>query len=108
MLHSLYPEMPSPVSPVSPMYYFGPPEALRGLALAPPMVGPPSYPYFQAPHDIQPDPEADAEENQAKLIKQIEFYFRWLHCTHLQFQEYLLNSVLMLINDFFPFDLQQG
>ncbi|TVU44253.1 hypothetical protein EJB05_03689 [Eragrostis curvula] len=70
-------EMPSPVSPVSPMYYFGPPpppEALRGMALAPPM-GPPAYPYFQAPHELQPEPEADAEENQAKLLKQIEFYF---------------------------------
>jgi la-related protein 1 len=72
--------MPSPVSPVSPMYYFGPPpppEALRGMALAP-MVGPPAYPYFQALHEPQPDAEADAEDNHAKLLKQIEFYFRWL------------------------------
>jgi la-related protein 1 len=47
-----------------------------------PMVGPPAYPYFQALHepqpDAQPDAEADAEDNHAKLIKQIEFYFRWL------------------------------
>ncbi|KAK3145411.1 hypothetical protein QOZ80_3BG0252510 [Eleusine coracana subsp. coracana] len=71
-------EMPSPVSPVSPMYYFGPPpppEALRGMTLAPPMVGPPAYPYFQAPHESQPDSDADAQENQAKLLKQMEFYF---------------------------------
>ena len=71
------PEMPSPVSPVSPMYYVGPPpppEALRGLAFAPPMVGPPAYPYFQPPAD----PDADAQD-QAKLLKQIEFYFRSIH-----------------------------
>jgi hypothetical protein len=84
LIEFVYPEMPSPVSPVSPMYYFPPPpppEALRGMPLAP-MVGPPAYPYFQALHepqpDAQPDAEADAEDNHAKLIKQIEFYFRWL------------------------------
>jgi hypothetical protein len=47
------------------------------MALAP-MVGPPAYPYFQALHEPQPDAEADAEDNHAKLLKQIEFYFRWL------------------------------
>ncbi|WVZ61367.1 hypothetical protein U9M48_011259 [Paspalum notatum var. saurae] len=83
-------DMPSPVSPVSPMYFYGPPpppEALRGLALAPAMVGPPAYPYFQAPAEPQPEPEPelepkpepepepDAEEQRAKLLNQIEFYF---------------------------------
>lgn len=79
--------MPSPVSPVSPIYFYGPPppEALRGLALAPPMVGPPAYPYFQAQPEPQPepepqpDPEPDAEEERVKLLKQIEFYFRSPH-----------------------------
>ena len=71
--------MPSPVSPVSPIYFYGPPppEALRGLALAPPMVGPPAYPYFQA--QPEPEPQPDAEEERVKLLKQIEFYFRSPH-----------------------------
>ncbi|PAN43917.1 hypothetical protein PAHAL_9G002900 [Panicum hallii] len=75
-------DMQSPVSPVSPIYFYGPPpppEALRGLALAPPMVGPPAYPYFQAPSEPQPEPEPepqpDAEEERTKLLNQIEFYF---------------------------------
>lgn len=76
--------MPSHVPPI---YFYGPPpppEALRGLALAPPMVGPPVYPYFQAPTaepqpEPEPEPEPDVEEERTKLLKQIEFYFRWLH-----------------------------
>jgi la-related protein 1 len=77
-------DMQSPVSPVSPIYFYGPPpppEALRGLALAPPIVGPPAYPYFQAPSEPQPEPEPepqpqpDAEEERTKLLNQIEFYF---------------------------------
>lgn len=75
-------DMSSPVSPVPPIYFYGPPpppEALRGLALAPHMIGPPTYPYFQAPAETQPEPEPepepDAEEERAKLLKQIEFYF---------------------------------
>ena len=75
--------MQSPVSPVSPIYFYGPPpppEALRGLALAPRMVGPPAYPYFQAPSEPQPEPQPqpDVEEERSKLLNQIEFYFRWL------------------------------
>ncbi|KAG8061909.1 hypothetical protein GUJ93_ZPchr0003g18221 [Zizania palustris] len=79
-------EMHSPVSPVSPMYYVGPPpppEALRGLPFAPPMVGPPPYPYYQPSHEPEPSPEpepepnadADAQDRRANLLKQIEFYF---------------------------------
>ncbi|ONM11755.1 ABC transporter G family member 3 [Zea mays] len=75
----MFHDMPSPMSPVSPIYFYGPPppEALRGLPLAPPMVGPPAYPYFQAQPEPepQPDPEPDAEEERVKLLKQIEFYF---------------------------------
>ncbi|CAM0146764.1 unnamed protein product [Urochloa decumbens] len=76
----MYHDMTSPVSPVSPIYFYGPPpppEALRGLALAPPMVGPPAYPYFQAPSEPQPEPEPelDVEKERAKLLNQIEFYF---------------------------------
>lgn len=99
MTHFL--EMPSPVSPVSPMYYFGPPhpEALRGLALAP-MVGPPAYPYFQAPHESHPDSEADAEENQAKLLKQIEFYFRWLLNLPAVLTRFAYHEELLFISDF--------
>jgi la-related protein 1 len=72
-------------SPVSPIYFYGPPppEALRGLAIAPPMVGPPAYPYFQAQPEPQPEPQPDAEpdveEERVKLLKQIEFYFRSPH-----------------------------
>uniref|UniRef100_A0A0D9W1M7 HTH La-type RNA-binding domain-containing protein n=1 Tax=Leersia perrieri TaxID=77586 RepID=A0A0D9W1M7_9ORYZ len=77
-------EMPSPVSPVSPMYYVGPPpppEALRGLPFPPTMVGPPPYPYYQPMPDPDPEPEPEPEpdenpqDHRAKLLKQIEFYF---------------------------------
>ncbi|KAL6909337.1 hypothetical protein ACP4OV_001618 [Aristida adscensionis] len=81
----LFHEMPSPVSPVSPMYYFTHPhpEALRGMPFPPPMVGPPAYPYFQALHEPQPapdaepehEPELDSQTKHAELMKQIEFYF---------------------------------
>ncbi|KAL5210300.1 hypothetical protein ABZP36_005923 [Zizania latifolia] len=73
-------EMPSPVSPVSPMYYVGPPpppEALRGLPFMPPMVGPPPYPYYQPSTEPEAEPNsgADAQDHRANLLKQIEFYF---------------------------------
>ena len=80
-------DMPSPVSPVSPMYYVGPPplpEALRGMAFAPHMVGPPAYPYFQPPAEPEPEPEPELEpepvaepdsEARQKLQNQFEFYF---------------------------------
>ncbi|KAF0917952.1 hypothetical protein E2562_021668 [Oryza meyeriana var. granulata] len=73
-------EMPSPVSPVSPMYYVGPPpppEALRGLPFPPTMVAPPPYPYYHPSPDPQPEPEPDAQpqDHRADLLKQIEFYF---------------------------------
>lgn len=82
----LCPDMPSPVSPVSPMYYVGPPpppEALRGMAFAPHMVGPPAYPYFQPPAEPEPEPEPEAEPDSEakgqKLQNQFEFYFRLLN-----------------------------
>lgn len=82
----MFHEMPSPVSPVPPLYYVGPPpppEALRGMAFQPTMVGPPAYPYFQPPAESEPEPEpepdpepeAETEDEQTKLMRQIEFYF---------------------------------
>uniref|UniRef100_A0A0E0KLU5 HTH La-type RNA-binding domain-containing protein n=1 Tax=Oryza punctata TaxID=4537 RepID=A0A0E0KLU5_ORYPU len=76
----LFHEMPSPVSPVSPIYYVGPPpppEALRGLPFPPTMLAPPAYPYYHPSPQPQPDPEPDAhpQDHRANLLKQIEFYF---------------------------------
>lgn len=50
------------------------------MGFAPPMVGPPAYPYFQHMPEAEPEPELEPEpqpepEGQEKLLKQIEFYF---------------------------------
>lgn len=77
-----YHDMTSPVSPVTPVYYVGPPpppEALRGMAFAPHMVGPPAYPCFQPLAELEPEPEPEAEPDSEakgqKLQNQFEFYF---------------------------------
>lgn len=60
------------------------------MGFVPPMVGPPAYPYFQHVPEPEPEPELEPEPEvepepepepepeltgQAKLLKQIEFYF---------------------------------
>jgi la-related protein 1 len=104
-------DMP-PGSPIPPMYYVGgpppPPEALRGMGFVPPMVGPPAYPYFQPLHEAEPEPELQPEtepqpesghQGQEKLLKQIEFYFRWLHLFYSAFCYFLsaCECVLLLV-----------